>query len=75
MIQLQKFYEENKKLCEKNPDVFMICPRCNGTKYETIPEWSTMTGSYIPCSYCNGEGVISWIDRIIREKKNPFLKV
>lgn len=64
----RKNFIENRDLCEENPGVFMICPRCNGTK-SSIPIFSC---NWEKCNYCNGHGVITWIDKVIRGKKNPF---
>jgi len=68
--ELRENHHENLKLSKENPELFMICPRCWGTKYEFIYKKSNVKR----CSYCNGEGVICWIDRILRQIKNPFLK-
>jgi DnaJ-class molecular chaperone len=52
-------YKKNKKLSEN--DGFMLCPRCNGTELV----------SREICSYCNGSGVITWIDRFFSRKRIP----
>ena len=64
-----KNYRKNKDLCDKNSG-FMLCPRCNGTKYEDRLRGTIFAG-YENCDYCNGEGVITWIDEIIRGKRIP----
>jgi hypothetical protein len=64
---------ESEVLCIESPEVFMICPRCNGTKWEeTGATGTTIRMGYKTCTYCNGHGVLSWIDKVIRGKKNPF---
>ena len=71
MINPKENRKENKKLCEEHPDAFMICPRCNGTKVIDL------VGSRFflkRCDYCNGQGVITWIDKVARNMKNPFLE-
>ena len=64
-----KNYLENKELCQENPESFMICPRCVGTKF--LHEYQPNHVLKL-CNYCNGDGVITWIDRIVRNMKNPF---
>ena len=62
----EKNHYENNKLCSENLGAFMLCPRCNGTRFIKLNE--TM---WEPCTYCDGSGVITWIDKIIRGKRIP----
>jgi len=57
---------KSRELCEQNN--FMMCPRCNGTKLELLdPKGSIRYGyKYMECQYCNGHGIITWTDRIIK---------
>ena len=65
----RKNFLENKKLCEDNPDIFMICPRCWGTKFM----WTGVnTARLTICNYCNNQGVIAWIDKLFNGKNNAF---
>ena len=61
----------NRKLCSDYPGLFMICPRCDGSKLIIAPDFVRF---HRQCDYCDGHGVICWIDGIIKNKKNPFLE-
>ena len=63
-------HKTNKELCEKNPETFMLCPRCNGCKTVETYCWDKVGRieyiDYKTCFLCNGNGVLSWTDNIIR---------
>ena len=66
--EMRRNFYENKKLCFDNPGIFMMCPRCQGTKIVH----SNFAPVIETCKYCNGQGVITWIDRVVRGMKTPF---
>ncbi len=58
-------------LRDKHPDIFMICPRCDGKKVIEETGWDPFARieyfRFVVCTYCSGNGVVaSWIDDILK---------